>query len=122
MFKRKKEEFVDVDKDLKAISDFLLRSSDKVTLLQKIARDVRYLREQEKIFAEKNAEKAKKKVFEELLFALLDLLKQYSFFQLDADISGERLKRVARLYYKKMRDEFPEILGKLKKEDRMFFE
>ena len=122
MLGRKKEVSVDVDKDLKAINEFLSRSSDKIELLKKLAKDVSYLRRQEQILAEKNVEKAKKKVFEEMIFALLDLLKQYSFFQLDVDISSERLKRIGKVYYQRLKDEFPDLLGKLKKEDRMFFE
>jgi len=122
MLGRKKEVSVDVDKDLKAINEFLSRSSDKIKLLKKLAKDVSFLRHQEMMLAEKNVEKAKKKVFEEMIFALLDLLKQYSFFQLDVDISGERLKRIGKVYYRKLKNEFPDLFGKLKKEDRMFFE
>ena len=52
------------------------------------------------------------------------ILKQYEFFELDADINGERVKKISKALGEKAKKEMidPKLLEKIKKSERWTFD
>jgi len=88
--KKRKKQRVNPEKELKATIDFLKNSPSDIKQLSKLVNVVDTLRKSRQT---NNDLKREIKEFDKLL-------KVYRFFQDDVDITGERIKRIARLLKK----------------------
>lgn len=95
--KAKKEEFVDIDKDLKSITRYLKGVNGNVKKLDSLFKDFQILRRNELHLKGKEfSPDTMKRIIRDQIKVFDKIIKIYEFFQLDTDISGERVKKIGK--------------------------
>ena len=93
--KAPEKEYIDVEGDLKAVNEFL--EGINIKPIQKLLKQYSDLREEEIKLKEANADKrALRKNISEQIRIYDKILRAYEYFDLDTDISAERIKKIAR--------------------------
>ena len=90
--KPRKQEKIDIEKDVSAILLYLKEISPSIKNITLLLRQFQLLRKKEQILKKKN--KPTKKIIEQQVKVYDKILQEYEFYQLEADINGERIKKV----------------------------
>ena len=91
------KEYIDVEGDLKAVNEFLEGINGNVKSIQKLLKSYADLRKEEiQLREEKADKKALRSNIAEQVKLYDRILRAYEYFDLDADISAERIKKIAR--------------------------
>jgi len=98
VFKKKpKEEFIDIDKDLKAIREYIKGVNSRVKNLDARLKEFQDLRKLElQLLGKKISPQGMKRVIKNQIKIYDKVLKRYQLFRLDTAISGERIKKIAK--------------------------
>ena len=93
---KKKEEFIDIDKDLDAILEFFKDIPLNLKKLILLYSTFKLLRKQEL-----KLNKSTDKIIKNQIRTYDKILKTYEILELDTDINGERVKKIAKALAKK---------------------
>lgn len=121
---KSKQEKIDIDKDIDAVSLFLKDALPVAKLLKVQLGKMQKLRAQEKKLNKAKAHKDKlKKNLLDQLRVYDTILQNYEFFELDTDINGERVKKIAHQLSKRAQEDKidKKILSKITKSERWSF-
>ena len=117
----KEEEITDIESDSKAVIDFLSTARESVKKIQPLLKEFAKLRKLEEKLKEKNADEILlKKNLSAQIKAFDRILSLYELFNLDADISADRIKKIAKAL-KTSAEELAleeEIMDKIRREER----
>jgi hypothetical protein len=95
--KAPEKEYIDVEGDLKAVTEFLEGVNGNVKSIQKLLKSYAELRKEEiQLREEKADEKALRRNIAEQVRIYDKVLRAYEYFDLDTDISAERIKKISR--------------------------
>ena len=95
--KRPKEEFIDIDKDLKAVREYIKGVSSRVKNLDTRLKEFQELRKLElQLAGKKISPLGMKRLIRKQIKVYDRILKRYQLFRLDTAISGERIKKIAK--------------------------
>lgn len=90
-----KAEPIDVDKDLSAIITFFKEINGEIKNLHELYKQFEELRRFElKLRVAKAPKNALKNAVQDEIMKYDEILKAYEFFELDVDVSGERVKKI----------------------------
>ncbi|MBW2977306.1 hypothetical protein KY331_00520 [Candidatus Woesearchaeota archaeon] len=96
---------VDVEADVQAVIDFLKGVKADKKKIVKLVNEYMELRSEEKVI--KKLKASKKKLVENIKKQIMkydEILKAYEFLQLDADVGGERVKKIAQSIRRKAKN------------------
>ncbi len=125
VLRKQREEYIDVEKDLKAISEYLKGVNTKVKNLNSRLKKFKELRKLELQLKGKTvSSEGMKKLIRRQIKAYDKVLKKYQLFVLDAEISGERIKKIAKSLKNKAFEHklSKNLLKKLKKDIKWTFD
>ncbi len=112
---------IDVDKDVDALLLSLNESAPVIKEIAKLLVQFKALRKKEKTT---KSDKELKNIIEEQVQVYDRILQQFEYYELEVDISGERVKNISTVLGKKAKDAAisSKWLSKIKKSERWIFD
>ena len=121
---KKKEEYVDVAKDLSAVVTFIRDETPILRKLLDMSVTMQELRKKEIQLKEQNApDEDLRRILIDEIKLYDEILKLYEFYSLDVGVNGARLKKVAKVFKKKALETNvqSDVMEAVKKSDRWNF-